>query len=501
MQSVSVKSAPDSSRDGAWDAKDGETLARQVCSSCHVFPEPGILDRTTWGLEVLPDMGRRMGIDEVPYSDRPLDPRVRAAGLIPAEPLVPIQAWRTICSWYLAQSPNALEVPEEGEWSDDRLFRPDPFPLALDPTLTMVRWNPADRRFYLGIGHSNALVVAESHGAIHASYPLSSPPVSAVFPPGNPGEAWLTLVGSYVPSDAVSGGLLQLRGGVSGVADPWLMVDGLPRPVDLVAVDLDQDGLQDWVVCGYGNMLGEVTWHRGLGGGRFETRTLLEVAGAIRVEVADVDGSAHPDLWILTAQAKEGLTLLLNPGTPKGEIHSALQFHPSWGTSDMEWGDFNQDGQQDLLICNGDNGDLSLLNPPVKPYHGIRFYEATGEGRLEERAFVALPGAFRAVTGDWDEDGDLDVAVVAFYPDAEGHPERSAVWLENLGGFQFRRQVLAEASQGRWITLESGDFDGDGDLDLALGSYVYGPNQMPDNLMSRWKRINRPLVLYRNNRR
>ena len=40
-----------------------ERLAKQYCSSCHVFPEPLLLDKKTWEKSVLPEMGFRMGMD------------------------------------------------------------------------------------------------------------------------------------------------------------------------------------------------------------------------------------------------------------------------------------------------------------------------------------------------------------------------------------------------------------------------------------------------------
>jgi hypothetical protein len=33
-----------------------------TCGSCHVFVEPGLLDKTTWARSVLPGMGTRLGI-------------------------------------------------------------------------------------------------------------------------------------------------------------------------------------------------------------------------------------------------------------------------------------------------------------------------------------------------------------------------------------------------------------------------------------------------------
>ena len=41
---------------------NGEQLANAYCATCHVKPEPEILDKTTWREKVLPDMRKRMGL-------------------------------------------------------------------------------------------------------------------------------------------------------------------------------------------------------------------------------------------------------------------------------------------------------------------------------------------------------------------------------------------------------------------------------------------------------
>src|SRR3954454_20275531 len=49
----------------------GEILAKSFCQSCHLFPEPALLDATTWEKGVLPHMGPRLGIFEYNYQRYP----------------------------------------------------------------------------------------------------------------------------------------------------------------------------------------------------------------------------------------------------------------------------------------------------------------------------------------------------------------------------------------------------------------------------------------------
>jgi hypothetical protein len=46
------------------------------------------------------------------------------------------------------------------------------------------------------------------------------------------------------------------------------------------------------------------------------------------------------------------------------------------------------------------------------------------------------------------------------------------VQLENKGNLTFNAFSFPEASKGRWIVMDAEDIDGDGDIDIALGSNV-----------------------------
>ncbi len=81
-----------------------------------------------------------------------------------------------------------------------------------------------------------------------------------------------------------------------------------------------------------------------------------------------------------------------------------------------------------------------------------------------------MHGAYKVLARDFDGDGDMDVAAVSFFADYRQHPAGSFVYLENKNAFTFTAATLHIGHLGRWMTLEAGDVDSDGDEDLLLGN-------------------------------
>jgi hypothetical protein len=79
---------------------------------------------------------------------------------------------------------------------------------------------------------------------------------------------------------------------------------------------------------------------------------------------------------------------------------------------------------------------------------------------------------------DLDGDGDLDVVACTFVPSEEEKgpaalPDpASLVWLEQTQPGLFARHTLERA--GRHVSLDTADYDRDGDMDLVVGSFQGG---------------------------
>ena len=95
-----------------------------------------------------------------------------------------------------------------------------------------------------------------------------------------------------------------------------------------------------------------------------------------------------------------------------------------------------------------------------------------GQQHFKEAKFIPLHGAYKAVARDFDQDGDLDIAAVSFFPSYEHTPSEGFVYLENSGDLNFVARTFSKADEGRWITLDAADLDQDGDQDIVLASFV-----------------------------
>jgi hypothetical protein len=281
---------------------------------------------------------------------------------------------------------------------------------------------------------------------------------------------------------------------------PRTLLSELRRPTDTRLVDLDLDGRRDLVVCSFGNRLGQFAWYQDNGTGRFQEHVLMNRPGATVSEITDLNGDGRQDLIVLTGQAAEGITVFYNEGGGKLRAETLVEYPPAYGLVSFQLVDFNKDGHPDLLLANGDNGD----NPtPHKRYHGIRLLLNDSHNRFKEVWFYPMEGASKAMAIDFDQDGDLDIAAIAFYPDYSREATDNFVYLENRDHLQFVPFSFPESKSGRWMVMDAGDLDGDGDGDIVVGSFALGPTTIPvpPEVREHWKTNGASVLILENMRR
>lgn len=217
-----------------------------------------------------------------------------------------------------------------------------------------------------------------------------------------------------------------------------------------------------------------------------------EEAGNIRA------ANVYPDRALVPTDHWDKLVEYIVSNAPSRRL-SEPDKPPSYVSSSFDLYDFNNDGHMDILATNGDNGDHL---PVLKRFHGTRIYLNDGANGFEERYFFPMNGAFKAMAEDFDEDGDLDIVAIAAFADYAGRPEEGFVYLENRGELQFDAFTVPQVDEGRWLTMDVGDLDGDGDKDVVIGAYTeLGGTVLPRGVQARWDALRRPVLFLENQQR
>jgi len=455
----------------------GEQLAKAYCGTCHLFPEPGLLDKKTWKESVLPNMGWRLGIrkpGEDPYADMEQEevPLVKALHLYPEKALLPPASWQKIVDYYVHNAPDK-PLPQNNPPAFDSLLKKFhaqaiSFPHTQLPQTSLLKYDSSTRLLFIGDAQ-RTLYAMKRDLTLLASRKVESAPVDIDF--HTPGSPQVLCIGSLKPPQKTTGRFYAFDT-TAGFTDGLQKIDRLARPVACAVSDLNADGVKDVIICQFGNHTGKLSWFEG--GDPGQEHVLSNQPGAIHVEVRDFNSDGKPDILALLAQAREELVLFTNQGKNTFTARTIYQFPPVYGMTYFELADFNKDGHPDILLTNGDNWDLS---PIKKNYHGIRLLMNDGRNNFKITRFIPFYGASKAVARDFDGDGDPDIAAIAFYDDPN-EQANTFLYLENKGNLTFAPASTPVAANGKWITLEACDLDRDGDQDIILGSFVYSVKEL-----------------------
>lgn len=137
----------------------------------------------------------------------------------------------------------------------------------------------------------------------------------------------------------------------------------------------------------------------------------------------------------------------------------------------------------------------------LKPYHGVYIFINDGNNNFSQKYFFPVHGCFKAMARDFDGDGNLDISAIGFFADYKNRPEEGFVFLRNEAGQgssaanRFRPFSFPASQRGRWLTMDAGDFDGDGLPDIVIGNFSIRPAEIKS--AANW-RNGPPYILLRN---
>lgn len=452
--------------------KTGEELSLIYCGSCHAYPAPQLLDTATWMKECLPNMGCRLGMTTEGYNpiknlsqmDQFL---VNETKVYPQNPTIAQEDWQKILDFYKKNAPAKLSATQPVSM---RVGLPlftvkKPTQTPAFPLTTLCKINEAASELYIGTMKGD-LWVLNKDLQVTDSFKLDNAPVG-IHKKSNDIFDVITM-GEMRPTEERKGLFQSVYKQNPKATNAEEQIAGLKRPVDLVETDLNNDGKNELVICQFGYQTGKLAWYE-RPGSRWHEHILSNATGASKVAPYDFDKDGKMDLAVLMAQGDERVVIYYNKGNGQFQETTALRFPPVYGSCDMQLIDFNHDGAVDIVYTNGDNADFSHI---LKPYHGVRVFLNDGKNQFTEGYFFPMNGAFQASAADFDLDGDVDIVVASFFPNTIEKPESSIVYLEQTKPFVFQAATFKEAIEGKWLTMDIGDLDKDGDTDIVIGSFL-----------------------------
>jgi hypothetical protein len=222
------------------------------------------------------------------------------------------------------------------------------------------------------------------------------------------------------------------------------------------------------------NCSGTLTVLVGNGDGTFQARSNYASGGydADSVAASDLNNDGNLDLVVANLcqsnNCKKGsdgvVSVLLGNGD--GTFQAAHDYPTrGFGASSVAIGDFNGDGNPDVVVAN----QCSTSN--CKSGGSLSVLLGNGDGTLQA-AQTYSSGAYTALSvaiADFNNDGKLDLAVANQCQDSNCRNGAVGVLLGNGNGTFQPAQIFASAGYFT-NSVAVGDFNGDGNPDLALAS-------------------------------
>lgn len=445
---------------------------------------PALLDKETWTNHVLPAMAPKLGIGV--WHDSSYYPATSK--------IISFEDWMEIVAYYKALAPDSLlpakapmPLKEDGSWFS--IKKPVWNDTVRVATTTMVSINP-----YNGSIYSGNEVLQRWDTALQSSIVMKLESNAVDMTWEGKDTALLTCIGSLRAIDNPMGTVWRVMPDAAADHQVQTIGLGLQRPVQSIAADFNKDGRMDYVTCGFGHNYGGLYLMQQNQDGGYDKNVIWQMPGAIHAIPGDFNGDGWPDIMVLFAAADEGIWLFMNDQKGGFKPRNLLRFPPVYGSTSFQVVDWNKDGKPDILYTAGDNADYSMI---LKPYHGVYVYINKGDFKYEQAYFYPVNGCTKAIAADFDGDGDLDIASIAFFADLKNHPIEKFIYFEQTAALQFVPHAVAGlAGEGRWICMETGDYDHDGHPDILLGNYSTG-FIIQDRFKPDWN-VHQPIVILKN---
>jgi hypothetical protein len=192
-------------------------------------------------------------------------------------------------------------------------------------------------------------------------------------------------------------------------------------------------------------------------------------AGSSPISLAAGDFNGDGNLDVVTANAYNGnISVLLGNGN--GTFLAPKNFAAQYEPDSVAVGDFNGDGILDLAVSNAWGSQ-----PDGKTKGSVSIFLGNGDGTFRPQVVYSSEGwsAVAVVAGDFNKDGNLDLAVVNTCGNDSSCDQGPGTVVILLGGGDGTFKASAKYTVGGFpMGAAVGDFKGDGNLDLAVADTI-----------------------------
>ena len=232
-------------------------------------------------------------------------------------------------------------------------------------------------------------------------------------------------------------------------------------PVSVAVGDFNGDGNADLAIANKNDFTVTVLLGNGKGGFTAAPGSPLSVgAEPESVAVGDFNADGKPDLAIANSGGNT-VTVLLGAGAGEFTVAPGSPYPVGTDPVSVAVGDFNGDGRPDLAIANKNSNNVTVLL-------------GTGAGEFAAAPDSPFPVGTDPVSvavGDFNGDGKPDLAITNWNA---GAGTTVTVLLGNGSGGVSPASGSPFAAGTAPLTVVTGDFNGDGILDLAVGHSYMG---------------------------
>lgn len=430
---------------------DAGKISKIYCGRCHEYPDPGLLDKETWVDKVLPEMSFYLGIrplTEKMFATNEKDFRgLLQSGYFPDKPLLRARDWERIIDFYKTNAPDSLVQPKRKKLNFYKgiKYQLENAKEGTLPFISMVVFDQND--LYVANALDNTLKTINQLTKHEDILNFNSPVVDLIV---RAKKKYVLEIGMMNPNDRFLGTLKCL----SADNKVETIIDSLNRPVDVNMADLDGDGIEDYVICSFGDKIGSLDWYSGKD---FSRHVLSLLPGSRVTYIQDFNQDGWNDVLALFSQGREKISIFYNDGKGRFQEMVLSSFPPVYGSSYIDVGDVDGDGRLDILYTSGDNADLSKI---PKPYHGLYILINEAKDKYTSKYFYPINGASMVKSNDLDNDGDLDFVVNAYFSQ-KSDKDRIIVFenkrntiSDGTQGLNFDLWTLDHTSNGNWLVMD-----------------------------------------------